>query len=377
MITLETEAGPPGEPYRFWYVCSITVKPTRDGHKHFSFTPSSRIDEDWYHLLVRAENSLRQLVEHTSLAVVERNFAELVRARPEGAERGGSDLNLAHLRFEVGVKFLNWLSSGRLFLEHSKVAIIRNFGADSPELVAWDNYRRAAFDSSAAYRLAERLRDYVVHVGLPPITGKGHVDANERRLGFVLNPAHLLELWDGWKADVKRDLQESSEPIPLYRLVGEAMLELRDLEKVIYSYARPYVAECVALLVEAAEPLGGLPRERMGIVESVGEDDGRQYMNITEVSADTLHKQLQRYSDTRTVLERAGPGAIGFDVPPEEVDTAIRLRPGDWFKIGDKNYRLYSQEVSQTGNDPIQLRLVAVPSDSPGTGDSDHGSEPL
>lgn len=367
MITLETEGGPPGEPHRFWYVCAIHVEATPDGHNHFSFSPSSRIDEDRYHLLVRAENSVRQLVAHTSLAVVERNFAELVRARPQGTERGGSDLNLAQLRFEIGVKFLNWLSSWRLFLEHSKAAIIRSFGSHSPELVAWHNYRRAAFNSSFAYRLSERLRDYVIHVGLPPITVDGRVDANERRLDFALNPAHLLKLWDGWKADVTRDLQQSSALIPLYRLVGDAMLELRELDKVIYSYARPHVAACVALLVEAAEPLGGLPRERMGIVESVAEDDGRRYMNITEVSAEALRDQLQRYLDTRTVFERAGPGAVEFDVPPEEVDKAIRLDPGDWFKIGDENYRLYSQEVRQSGNDPIQIRLVAMPSDPPVT----------
>ena len=237
----------------------------------------------------------------------------------------------------------------------------------APSSLAWHNYRRAAFNSSVAFRLSERLRDYVIHVGLPPITIDGRVDANERRIDFALNPAHLLELWDGWKADVTRDLQQSSGLIPIYRLVGEAMLELRELEKVIYSYARPHVAACVALLVEAAGPLGGLPPERMGIVESVAEDDGRRYMNITEVSADTLRDQLQRYLDTRTVLERAGPGAIEFDVPPEEVDKAIRMDPGDWFKIGDKNYRLYSQEVSQSGNDPIQIRLVAIPSDPPVT----------
>jgi hypothetical protein len=134
MITLETEDGPLGEAHRFWYVCVIAVEPTPDGHNHFSFAPSSRIDEDRYRLLVRAENNLRQLVGHTSLAVVERNFAELVRARPQGTERGGSDLNLAQLRFEISVKFLNWLSSWRLFLEHSKAAIIRSFGSDSAEL---------------------------------------------------------------------------------------------------------------------------------------------------------------------------------------------------------------------------------------------------
>src|SRR4051794_27204280 len=122
MFTLNFEPGPPGEPYRHWYVCEIRVEEA-DGSRNLSLTPFARVDEDRYHVLVRAQNSLLQLTERTSLAVVERNLAVLAEARP-GQFRGlMSDLNLREIRFQVTVEFLNWLSSWRLFLEHSRASI--------------------------------------------------------------------------------------------------------------------------------------------------------------------------------------------------------------------------------------------------------------
>ena len=71
--------------------------------------------------------------------------------------------------FDLQCSFTNVLDSVRLFLDHTTTRLARLHGSDSEQLDRFKGSCAAVFDSSPAYRLAYKLRDFVTHVGLPPL----------------------------------------------------------------------------------------------------------------------------------------------------------------------------------------------------------------
>lgn len=63
--------------------------------------------------------------------------------------------------------FLNFLSSGRTFLDHTETYLKRKYGSQSNEYLIFQSETNKIYDNSFEYRFMYKLRNYAQHCGLP------------------------------------------------------------------------------------------------------------------------------------------------------------------------------------------------------------------
>jgi hypothetical protein len=99
---------------------------------------------------------------------------------------------------------LNYLSSFRMFTDHSETALKRRFGKDSRAFSEYKAIESRQYDSVFAYRFLYRFRNFVQHLGLP-IEKISHTDTRElgpEPLKIMMTKRRLLEDRDVWGAVV-------------------------------------------------------------------------------------------------------------------------------------------------------------------------------
>lgn len=85
----------------------------------------------------------------------------------------------------------NYLSSIRLFLDHSEYALHQKYGKNSLQLKEFKKTCSNVYDNNFSYRFLSKLRNYVQHCGMPI----GHININSKVVN--VNPTksnHQLEL---------------------------------------------------------------------------------------------------------------------------------------------------------------------------------------
>jgi hypothetical protein len=166
------------------------------------------------------------------------------------------------VHFDLQVLVTNWLSAWRVYRDHCTAT----FPKRAPQYAKLDAVRHAEFDGSPAYRLAENMRDYVTHVGLPPIhmTVSEHLDEEDkarRTWKCWFNPQQLLEDWDRWKSPAKRDLVARIE-LTLAEIVDDVMQAAQRIEATIQTLRPPQLRRSARSILRAAQKVedqGGAP----------------------------------------------------------------------------------------------------------------------
>jgi len=129
---------------------------------------------------------------------------------------------------------VNWLTSTRLFLDHTETDLKRRFGKDSPEVQRFKTATASAFDTKAGYRFSYKFRNYVQHCGLPlsqidiSPPDPGTPTRAVQSVALLVNKDELLSSYKEWGI-VKRDLEAMPPRFPLLPLLSEAMEGLRDI----------------------------------------------------------------------------------------------------------------------------------------------------
>jgi hypothetical protein len=129
---------------------------------------------------------------------------------------------------------LNWLTSARLFLDHTETDLKRRFGKTSQEAQRFKAATSSAFYKRVGYRFIYKFRNYVQHCG-PPLSRieVRQPDEQARTRGkqwveLLLDRDELLSNYDEW-GPVKRDLQAMPPAFPLLPLVSDAMEGFREI----------------------------------------------------------------------------------------------------------------------------------------------------
>lgn len=348
MLTLDFETSPddPTEPVRWWYVAEMTR--SEDGPV---FEPSVRIDEAEHGQLLRAIGDLYGLAGHNALALLEQNLLQVVALLQSSAAAVANDRATSDHRFQLQIALANWLGSWRLFLDHAKKVIPDNFGGRAcPELDEWRFRTNFEFDYNDAYPFIEGLRDFTIHAGLVPISYAGTHDGAHASL----SPHDLLERWGGWKSAARQFLQGQPDEIDLLSVLDRAMQSIHRLDEYLYSLARPRLAECLLLLLEAAERLGGGPPRQL-IVVAAERSAGRHCHRIREVPTTLLRRVGARHQATSSEWH---PGALEIRVDAKQ---AAALGPGDRFRINGGHYvRVVGLKVSSESGEVSRV-LSVVP----------------
>jgi len=155
---------------------------------------------------------------------------------------------------QVDVALVSFLLMWRLFLDHVSHDLSQRFGKPSAEFERFDQATHDAFDSHPGYRLVEGLRNYVQHVGMPPLTY-----TVSRRRGTDGEPETVAEAtasldrqklvdWKKGSALLRKELAAGQGPLPLLPLVDDAMEGFASLVAVLAQIDGPELAQHIALL---------------------------------------------------------------------------------------------------------------------------------
>jgi hypothetical protein len=168
--------------------------------------------------------------------------------------------SLFHLRRIL----LNWLTSIRLFDDHTVTRLTRMYGRNSAELERYDQARSGEYDGNPSYRFVCELRNYAQHCGQVPIQGSVHVSREAREVELYFDREELLTKYGKWK-QVKRDLRSGPEHLLLDDHIEAAMASIVELAKVVAEIDKPRIDVCVGTINQTVGPPPEDSRQRSAI----------------------------------------------------------------------------------------------------------------
>jgi hypothetical protein len=126
---------------------------------------------------------------------------------------------------EININLLNLMMAARTFLDHMETFIKREFGKESEEIHIFDSLKSEEFDTKFSYKFMYKLRNYVQHCGMPPLsyskTKKFDVEQPFATLTLEFDRDALLASFDGWGAIVKPELQAQENKFNAFNIIEE------------------------------------------------------------------------------------------------------------------------------------------------------------
>lgn len=163
---------------------------------------------------------------------------------------------------EIAVPLVSWLLVWAMFLDHALHDLSDKY-PDSDRLELLRAATHDAFDRHPGYRMAEGLRDYVSHRGMPPLKIEGTVrrgagDVRVESVMVTIEPQRLLE--DAkLNRHVRTDIDDGTAILELSRMVGDAMVGMHDVmtryAQLLEDHLVPHLERIVELLGETAPNL--------------------------------------------------------------------------------------------------------------------------
>ena len=159
--------------------------------------------------LVASNIFFKSVLHRTTFVVLERNYqafcavereALAVATRKDPPNR----INVQALRTSLITAVVNYLTSMRMFLDHSQAELTRRDAEDGGKrLDTWKQACSHEYDDYFAYRFLYKFRNYIQHIGLPisNLVVSTRMDANGDVTGRIFlgeAPDHLVRSYDGW-----------------------------------------------------------------------------------------------------------------------------------------------------------------------------------
>jgi hypothetical protein len=206
------------------------------------------------------------------IQIVERNGAELEAEFRSARQRLEASQTLTAAReeteLEVNRRLLNYLTAMRLFLDQTEARLKRRYGADSPEVQAFLDRCKAAYDGAFGYRFFYKLRNFGQHQALPighvkvssafdPATGK-----TSKSVEVSFDTRELLEQGKNTWGTVEDELKSGPQLLDVQALVQEASVELRGIEATIMTAEKGALtksAETIRGTLQEVLTAGGIP----------------------------------------------------------------------------------------------------------------------
>ncbi|HCI5683105.1 TPA: hypothetical protein NPO65_004108 [Klebsiella variicola subsp. variicola] len=129
--------------------------------------------------------------------------------------------------FLLNTRILNYMMSVKTLLDHMETNINRRFGEDSTEFVYFKTLTANEFDSKFSYRFMYKLRNFVQHCGMPPLsyTISKSLDETSSTLSIELivyfMRDELIRGFSKWGPQVKADLTQMDESFSIMPIFNE------------------------------------------------------------------------------------------------------------------------------------------------------------
>lgn len=172
--------------------------------------------------------------------------------------------------FVANHSLLNFMSSMRLFLDHTATRLKRRYGADGSPVQAFKARTAASYDNVFGYRFLYRLRNYGQHCSVPIghvqvesrlVDLNDHVQGRTAALAFDVHEL-LLQGSDVWGANLKSELETLPQLLNVSPLVEDARQQLAELCAVVKDSEKPELCKAVQPIINISEPVldsGGVP----------------------------------------------------------------------------------------------------------------------
>lgn len=255
-------------------------------------------------------------------------------------------------------QIVNWLTSVRLYLDHTETHLKRTYGDSSAEWASFSRSCAEAYDNHFGYRFVYRFRNYVQHCGLP--VSSITVSRPERTRSphhiqdavFLLDRNALLAAFDGW-GPVKADLQGMTERFEVFPLMDDAMECLRGIERRRLEGAVAAAASHATVLLDALARIGDLSDGTAALFAfTVAEDQSVTSLSPTPLPTKAALEVLDRVSageqDPGSLIESAIPPRPPLD------PTTIRER----LRADSRGVQVLSLFLEQGGSTPEFFRGI-------------------
>lgn len=133
----------------------------------------------------------------------------------------------------ISARLFGYLSTARLFLDHSAHALSKAFGKNSPQARDFVRATHWAYDRSVGYRFCDQLRNAYQHAGSPPLHLSIATDDELGKPSLTLSADRdeLLSYYE-WKRAVREDIQAMGASIDIYALLSGARMQMEYLASV-------------------------------------------------------------------------------------------------------------------------------------------------
>ncbi|MDH0061464.1 hypothetical protein [Leclercia adecarboxylata] len=129
--------------------------------------------------------------------------------------------------FLLNTRILNYMMSVKTLLDHMETSINRRYGGDSTEFVEFKALTANEFDSKFSYRFMYKLRNFVQHCGMPPLSYKISKSLDDTtstisvELIVYFMRDELLRGFSKWGTLVKAELTQMNESFPIMPIFNE------------------------------------------------------------------------------------------------------------------------------------------------------------
>ncbi|EEW7630027.1 hypothetical protein NG486_001321 [Escherichia coli] len=130
-------------------------------------------------------------------------------------------------KFFLNTRILNYMMSVKTLLDHMETSINRRYGANSTEFVEFKTLTGNEFDSKFSYRFMYKLRNFVQHCGMPPLSYTISKSLDETSSTLIVELIvyfmrdELIRGFSKWGSQVKTDLTQMDESFPIMPIFNE------------------------------------------------------------------------------------------------------------------------------------------------------------
>lgn len=207
--------------------------------------------------------------------------------------------DLDSIGHEVNINLLNLMMSARTFLDHMETFIKREYGKKSGQSELFKELKSEEFDGKFSYRFMYKLRNYVQHCGMPPLSYSKikNIEGNSHFFGMtvVFDRDALISSFDDWGTLVKSEIKLKDEKFEAFEIIEEF------IKSILRIYIRFNDETRFQRTITARARLATILNQGEAYYEDdyclfrlAGEDGGRVNFNMSWIPA-SLFKKVEHY----------------------------------------------------------------------------------
>ncbi|MDP9111308.1 MAG: hypothetical protein M3M96_06730, partial [Candidatus Eremiobacteraeota bacterium] len=181
-------------------------------------------------------------------------WGELLEVRDKASELLARHQGILHIqRLQLNRVYLNFVATAKASIEHMGISLGRRFGKDSSQRKEFERVINAAYDSSSAYRLLDKLRNYVIHYALPirgihSSTFQATRESEPENTLRVVFSREVFLAAEFWSARVRADLKAGPAEIDAIATGQEYYLSVLAIADARFSYDHADAAAAVVVI---------------------------------------------------------------------------------------------------------------------------------